>query len=104
MKGASPSGGSGMAQLDRLPARPARLVRLALHWSIRGNCGFWPLRPPGAGAGAGAGHGGALLGDDPTLREREHREDADRWGECRGAAGCTKGQGRARCSSRTTRT
>lgn len=55
------------------------LVRLALQRSIRGDCGLWSLLLPGAEAGAV--RAGALLGEDPTLREWEHWEDTDRWGE-----------------------
>ena len=76
-------------------------MRLALQFSIRGESGVWPLKAPGAGVGAG--HGGPLLGEDPTLREREQGEDTAReGGEGGGATGRTKGQGRALCSSRTT--
>ena len=72
------------------------LVRLALQRSIRGDSGLWSLLPPGAEAGAA--RVGALLGDDPTLREWEYWEDTDRWGEWGGR----NGQGRALCSWRTT--
>lgn len=55
------------------------LVCLALQRSIRGDSGLWSLLPPGAEARAA--RVGALLGDDPTLREWEYWEDTDRWGE-----------------------
>lgn len=55
------------------------LVRLILQRSIRGDCGRWSLLLPGEEAGAACG--GVLLGEDSTLREWEHWEDPDRWGE-----------------------
>lgn len=55
------------------------LLRLALQRSMRGDCGLGSLLPPGAEAGKV--RGSPLLGEDPTLREWEHREDTDRWGE-----------------------
>lgn len=60
-----------------------------------GDCGLWSLLSPRRVAGAV--RSGALLGEDPTLREWEHWEDTDRWGEWGGA----NGHGRALCSWRT---
>lgn len=48
----------------------AHLVRLEVQRLIRGDSGLWSLFPQGAET-RGA-RGGALLGDDPTLREWEN--------------------------------
>lgn len=73
------------------------LVRLALQRSLRGDCGLWFLLQPGEEVGVT--RGGALLGEHPTLRDLDHWEATERWGEWGGA----NGQGRVLCSWRTAR-